>query len=62
MQVVNQWLSGDSRDKIASDNDIGAGTVIYIINEWKKGVEDSDYDFVMSFQLLFINIASGKCD
>ena len=43
-QVINQWLSGDSRDRIAADNEIGAGTVSNIINEWKKGVEDSDYD------------------
>ena len=26
-QVINQWLSGDSRDGIADDNGIGAGTV-----------------------------------
>jgi transposase len=43
-QVINQWLSGDSRDRIAADNGIGAGTVSNIINEWKKGVEDSEYD------------------
>ena len=43
-QVINQWLSGDSRDRIAADNGIGAGTVSNIIGEWKKGVEDSDYD------------------
>ena len=42
--VINQWLSGDSRDRIADDNGIGAGTVSNIIGEWKKGVEDSDYD------------------
>jgi hypothetical protein len=42
-QVINQWLIGDSRDKIAADNKIGAGTVSNVINEWKKGVEDSDY-------------------
>ena len=23
--VINQWLSGDSRDRIADDNEIGAG-------------------------------------
>ncbi len=45
-QVINQWLSGDSRDRIAADNGIGAGTVSNIINEWKKGVEDSEYDSV----------------
>ena len=43
-QVINQWLAGDSRDRIAADNQIGAGTVSNIINEWKKGVEVSDYD------------------
>ena len=35
-QVIKQWLSGDSRDKIAADNGIGAGTVSNIIDEWKK--------------------------
>jgi|GEM_PF-516902 len=45
-QVINQWLSGDSRDRIAADNNIGAGTVSNIINEWKKGVEDSEYESV----------------
>ena len=43
-QVIKQYLSGDSRDRIAADNGIGAGTVSNIINNWKKGVEDSDYD------------------
>ena len=45
-QVIKQWLSGDSRDKIATDNGIGAGTVTNIINEWKKGVQDSEYQSV----------------
>jgi len=34
--VIKQWLDGDTRDKIADDNQIGAGTVSGIINEWKK--------------------------
>jgi hypothetical protein len=45
-QVIKQWLSGDSRDRIAVDNDIGAGTVSNIINEWKKGFEDSDFESI----------------
>src|SRR5947209_10647067 len=45
-QVIKQYLSGDSRDRIAADNGIGAGTVTNIINEWKKGVQDSDYESV----------------
>jgi hypothetical protein len=32
-----------SRDRIAADNNIGAGTVSNIIEEWKKGIEDSKY-------------------
>ena len=44
--VIKRWLSGDTRDRIAADNGIGAGTVSNIIGEWKKGVEDSDYDSV----------------
>src|SRR5881227_1645295 len=44
--VINQWLGGDNRDRIASDNNIGAGLVSNIINEWKKGVQDSDFESV----------------
>ena len=40
-QVVKQWLSGDSRDRIAADKGIGAGTVSNIIDEWKKRVQAS---------------------
>jgi hypothetical protein len=45
-QVITQWLGGNRRDRIAADNNIGAGTVTDIIIEWKKGIEDSDYDSV----------------
>ena len=36
-QVIVQHLQGVSRDRIADDKDIGAGTVSNIIDEWKKG-------------------------
>src|SRR5215469_14686368 len=42
-KVIAQYLQGYSRDRIATDNDIGTGTVSNIIDEWKKGVQDSDY-------------------
>ena len=42
-QVVKQWLLGDSRDRIAADNGIGAGAVSNIIDDFKKGVQDSDF-------------------
>jgi transposase len=31
--VTKQWLNGHSRDQIAKDNDIGAGTVSAIIKQ-----------------------------
>src|SRR5207249_11641003 len=45
-QVIQQWVSGDSRDKIAIDNSIGEGTVSGIVNDWKRGLEDSEYESV----------------
>ena len=33
-------------DRIAADNSVGTGTVSNIIDEWKKGVEGSDYESV----------------
>src|SRR5205823_2104877 len=45
-QVVQQWVSGDTRDKIAIDNAIGEGTVSSIVNDWKRGLEDSEYESV----------------
>jgi hypothetical protein len=45
-QVIHQWISGDTRNKIAIDNTIGEGTVSGIVNEWKREVEDSEYESV----------------
>ena len=45
-RVISQYLQGVSRDTIAADNGIGAGTVSNIIDEWKKGVQDSDYESI----------------
>ena len=44
--VISQYLQGVSRDRIADDNGIGAGTVSNIIDEWKKGIQGSDYKSV----------------
>lgn len=43
-QVINEWLSGFTRDEIAENNKIGAGTVS--TNEWKKGIDSKDYDSI----------------
>jgi transposase-like protein len=45
-RVIAQYLQGDSRDGIAADNGIGTGTVSNILDEWKKGLQDSDYESV----------------
>jgi hypothetical protein len=43
-RVVRQWLAGDSRPKIAIDNNIGEGTVSSIINNFKIGTDNSEFD------------------
>jgi hypothetical protein len=45
-RVIAQYLQGVSRDTIAADNGIGTGTVSNIIDEWKKRVQDSDYESI----------------
>lgn len=45
-KVITQYLQGVSRDRIAADNGVGTGTVSNIIDEWKKGILDSDYESV----------------
>ena len=42
-QVIKEWLSGNTRDEIAQNNKIGAGSVSNIINDWKKGLDNTDY-------------------
>ncbi|HEY6885069.1 MAG TPA: hypothetical protein VI278_13630 [Nitrososphaeraceae archaeon] len=53
-QVIRQWLSGEPRDQIAKDNEIGNGTVSAIVKQAKYEMEqeyngygngnDEDYD------------------
>ena len=35
-EAIGKWLSGEQRDKIASDMSMGAGTISNIIAEWKR--------------------------
>src|SRR5918995_7468351 len=41
-RVIKQWLQSMSRDEIAKDNDIGAGTVSAIIKDAKEEIPDID--------------------
>jgi len=40
-RVIQQWLDGIPRDKIAADNNVGAGTVSGIINNYNIQLQDS---------------------
>ena len=43
-RVVQQWLAGEAREKITTDNDIGSGTVSIIVDEYKLGLDNFDLD------------------
>jgi hypothetical protein len=49
--VIKQWLDGETRDKIASDNQIRAGTVSGIINEFKKGIDALEFESVRELSI-----------
>jgi hypothetical protein len=41
-RVVQQWLAGEAREKIIADNNIGAGTVSIIVDDYKAGLGNFD--------------------
>jgi hypothetical protein len=43
-RVIQQWLAGNSRTKIAIDNSIGEGTVGSIVNYFKIGLDSVEFD------------------
>jgi hypothetical protein len=42
-RVVQKWLSGEARDKIAADNNAGVGTVSSIVDNYKIGLDNLDF-------------------
>jgi hypothetical protein len=50
-RVFQQWLSGDARAKIAIDNNIGEGTVGSIVNNFKIGLDQSEFDLARELAL-----------
>ena len=50
-RVIQQWLSGQVRDKIAADNNIGAGMVSAIVDNYKLVLDNFDLD---SFRELMV--------
>ena len=64
-QVLKQWLQGMSRDEIAKNNDIGAGTVTAIIKDAKqKDIPDLDLlkevDIVLKNYDLDLSVAANS--
>jgi hypothetical protein len=43
-RVVQQWLAGEAREKIIAENDIGAGTVSIIVDDYKAGLDNFNLD------------------
>jgi outer membrane murein-binding lipoprotein Lpp len=62
-EVIRKWLSGEQRDKIASDISMGAGTVTNIISEWKEeiGIPTADALRVLATELKRLNINASQC-
>jgi hypothetical protein len=61
--VIQQWLHGESRDKIAGDNGLSAGGVTNIVNEWRRDLNfamaDALRDLVLTLKR--IGITSAQC-
>ena len=51
-RVIQLWLSGEARDKIAADNNIEAGTVSAIVDNYKIGFYNLDLDSFILFNYL----------
>jgi hypothetical protein len=43
-RVVQQWLAGEPREKIITDNNVGAGTISIIVDEYKSGLDNFNLD------------------
>jgi hypothetical protein len=61
--IIKKWLSGEQRDKIASDMTIGAGTVTNIISQWKEkiGIPTADTLRELATELKRLNINALQC-
>jgi len=61
--IVHRWLQGDQWDKIASDMQLGTGTVSTIILEWKKNIGIPDADTLRQFatELRRSRINTSEC-
>jgi hypothetical protein len=61
--VIQQWLQGSVRDKIAAENDLSTGAVTNIIFEWKQalGVPIADELRELAVTLNKVGISATQC-
>ena len=57
-RVIQQWLAGETHEKIIADNNIGAGTVSIIVDEYKAGLDNFNLD---SFRELTLEAKNEEC-
>jgi hypothetical protein len=50
-KVIQEWFSGFPRDKIAAENNIGAGSVTSIVSNYKVGLETLDFDSIRQLSI-----------
>ena len=53
IEVIRKWLQGKSRDQIANEVQIGAGTVSGIVKEYRR--DDPEFDLLREVGLNLIN-------
>jgi hypothetical protein len=61
--VIQKWLSGDQRDKVAADMGISPGAVSNIVSQWKNNVGSYEADELRSFAVTLrkIGITPLEC-
>jgi hypothetical protein len=61
--VIQQWLEGKQRDMIAVDNNLSAGAVTNIVNEWRValGIATADQLRDLAVTLKRIGITPAQC-
>ena len=61
--VIQDWLSGKQRDKIAVDNGLSAGAVTNTVNEWRLALGFSAADGLreLAVTLKKIGISPAQC-
>jgi hypothetical protein len=61
--VIQAWLNGEQRDKIAGDNGLSAGSVTNIIKEWRAALGPPTADALrqLAVTLKRVDITAARC-